>query len=97
MFATWKSSRMRETLESKALPARRSPPGPWAGSGLAATHLHGQPQLLDPVLALLGPGPRLHVISTEEEAPHQEARLALLGPVPDNLRREGSGGQRASC
>lgn len=50
------------------------------------THLHGQPQLLDPVLPFLCPGARFIVVPPQKVAPHQEARFPLLGPVPHDLQ-----------
>lgn len=54
-------------------------------TGPAGTHLHGQPQLLDPVLPFLRPGARFSVVPPQEVAPHQEAGLPLLWPVPHDL------------
>lgn len=91
----WKSFRMRGTWRAGPSWLDTQCPGPGAGRAAICqrgwecmTHLHGQPQLLDPVLPLLGPRPRLDIVPTQEEAPHQEARLALLGPVPHHLPEE---------
>lgn len=53
--------------------------------GWAWAHLHGQPQLLDPVFPFLRPWARFSVIPPQEIAPYQKAGLALLWPVPHHL------------
>lgn len=60
-------------------------PGLLGQVSTACTHLHGQSQLLDPVLPFLRPGARFLVVPPQKIAPYQEAGLPLLRPVPHNL------------
>ena len=52
---------------------------------ITCAHIHGEPQLLDALLAISGPGCWLVIVPLQQVSPHQETRLPLLRPVLHNL------------